>query len=309
MSTTGGRIVALLAVLVVIGLTGCQPPGADQGVFRPAAAPHSSARAVTGVKVVAAGDIVCAPGEPTTAATCQHQATADLVTEIDPRRVLALGDLQYERGALAAFRDTYADSWGAFKRRTRPIPGNHEYGTADASGYFTYFGQEPPGYRAITVGDWRVYLLDSNCAVIDCAAERAWLRTDLEANPVTCSAMALHFPRYSSGAHGSQESVRGFWRIAYRHHVDLALAGHDHHYERFAPMDSVGNRRADGIVSFVVGTGGRSLYRRHGTAPGSRYFRADTFGVLVLRLGDGEFGWRFRTTGGAGRDAGSRTCR
>ena len=43
--------------------------------------------------------------------------------------------------------------------------------------------------------------------------------------------------------------MAALWR-ALAARADVVLAGHDHHYERFAPID--------GIRSFVVGTGGRS---------------------------------------------------
>lgn len=262
----------------------------------------------TGVSVVAVGDIVCAPGSDVSSDSCQHRATARLAAEIDPDHVLALGDLQYESGGRRAFRRAYDKSWGALKERTLPVPGNHEYRTAGARGYFGYFGSKAPGYRAVDLGTWRVYLLNGNCDEVDCKAERAWLRRDLDAHPTECSALTVHYPRYSSGEHGNNPSMTGFWRIALAHDVDLALAGHDHDYERFAPMDASGHRSPDGIVSFVVGTGGKSLYERTSHPRGSRYFRNDAFGVLALTLGDGQFSWQFRSVGGAVRDPGSHAC-
>ena len=292
------------AVAVALGLAACGQAAA------PGSIPTHDARArgVTGVKVVAVGDIACAPGEATDSGRCQQQATADLVGRIDPKRVIVLGDLQYESGRLADFRASYDTSWGAYKGRTLALPGNHEYNTSGAVGYYRYFRQTTPGYRAVTVNGWRVYLLNSNCDHIDCGAERAWFRADLAAHPVTCSLMAAHFPRYSSGQHGSTKSMTRFWRIAHNHGVDLALAGHDHDYERFAPMDADAHLVDDGITSFVSGTGGKSLYKRNGSAPGSQFFRSTTFGVLVLKLGDGEFAWRFHTTKGTVRDSGSSSC-
>ena len=70
----------------------------------------------------------------------------------------------------------------------------------------------------------------------------------------------MHYPRYSSGKHHSNESMSDFWRIAYDQHVDLALAGHDHTYERFEPMDADGNPSPGrGLTSFVSGTGASRL--------------------------------------------------
>jgi hypothetical protein len=307
----GGRLslVALAAYLTVA--TGCAVDGEHP------AASYSDATVSTtatipphAVKVVAVGDIACPPGDPVTMTACQQASTAAQARSIDPRVVLALGDLQYDDGRLADFRASYDGSWGTLKDRTKPLPGNHEYRTAGADGYYSYFGGKSPGYRATTIGSWRVYLLNSNCAKIDCAREQAWLRTDLAAHPQACSAIAMHHPRYSSGdEHGSDPVMAPFWRIAYAHHVDLALAGHDHDYERFYRMDGDGHRRSDGLVSFVSGTGGKSLYGLGTRAPGSAYFQSTDFGVLTLWLGDGGFAWKYRTIAGDVRDAGNASCR
>ncbi len=269
---------------------------------------------VAAVRVAAAGDVACAPGQGPRRTACRQPATARLIQRLGVDKVLALGDLQYEKGSYAGFSGSYDASWGGFKSSTLPVPGNHEYKTAGGRGYYRYFGDATvpaPGYSVATVGAWHVYLLNSNCDKIDCAAERTWFDAELAADPSACTAMVMHHPRYSSGLeHGSDASLAPFWEIAYAHRVDLALAGHDHDYERFAPMDAHRHLRAKrGITSFVVGTGGKSLYHRGRKAAGTRYFRADRFGVLVLSLGDGSFSWRFRTITGQARDAGSRTCR
>ncbi len=78
------------------------------------------------------------------------------------------------------------------------------------------------------------------------------------------------------------------------------LAGHDHHYERFAPID--------GIRSFVVGTGGRNLTSFKTPKPGSQV-RLMHFGVLDLELRDGSYTWRFLAAPGrAVLDTGSAAC-
>ena len=302
-------------VAAVLGFTqlACSSP-VEGGIAEPSGTPpsssaHSSSAARAGaVTVVAAGDIACAPGEAVTSDACQQAATAKLVSRIDPDQVLVLGDAQYESGRLRAFRRSYAASWGAFKGRTLPIPGNHEYNTSGAAGYYAYFKEASPGYQAVDIGTWRVYLLNGSCDQIDCAAERTWMRQDMAAHPTDCSAITVHFPRYSSGPHGNNPSMTGFWKIALKHDVDLALAGHDHDYERFAPMDASGHRSSNGIVSFVVGTGGKSLYQRASTPRGSRHFSNDTFGVLALTLDEGTFSWEFHGLRGVVRDPGSHAC-
>ncbi len=109
--------------------------------------------------VVAAGDIAEAGG---------HQwLTSDRVLELDPDRVLLLGDNQYPNGELDDYRRFYHPTWGRFKARTRPVPGNHEYRTPRAAGYFSYFGRSarPKGrsYYSFDLGSWHLIALNSNC--------------------------------------------------------------------------------------------------------------------------------------------------
>jgi acid phosphatase type 7 len=265
------------------------------------------------VKVVAAGDIACPPQDPITTVSCQQAATARLAFRLDPSWVLTLGDEQYETGSRSEFEGSYDASWGALKSRTKPLPGNHEYKTKHADGYDGYFGPRHH-YYATRLGSWRAYLLNSNCDQIDCARERSWLRHQLSAHPTRCSLIAMHHPRYSSGSvHGSEPAMASFWQIAINHHVDLALAGHEHDYERFVRMDAHGHRSPTGMVSFVVGTGGKSLYALRARLPGSAYFENTEFGVLLLWLGADGFTWQFRTIGpdptGVVRDTGSGSCR
>ena len=98
------------------------------------------------ITVAAAGDIACDPDSPFynkgrgMANRCHHKTTSDLVKKIDPDAVFALGDLQYQAGSLANFEESYNPTWGRFKNITYPVPGNHEYGSPGAEGYFAYFG-------------------------------------------------------------------------------------------------------------------------------------------------------------------------
>ncbi len=311
-------VAAVALVLPAVPATaGIEPSAATAPVRAPVdpeqgSQPRASrAAAVTGPTIVVVGDIACRPGVPTTASTCRHAATATLATKIKPKRVIAVGDLQYEKGELAHFQQSYDPTWGELKRITRPVPGNHEYNTPGASGYYSYFGIDSPDARAVKIGTWRIYLLNSMCSetTVDCAAQRAWLRQDMDAHPVACSAIVTHYPRYSSGAHGSNAGMTRFWRIAQRRGADVAFAGHDHDYERFAAMNADGQMRKSGLRSFVVGTGGKSLYKKKSDAKGSQFFRADKFGVLVMTLGDGSYSWKFRALGGTVRDRGSARCR
>ena len=65
--------------------------------------------------------------------------TANLLDGISGT-VFVLGDNAYENGSITEYNNCYEPTWGRHKARTKPVPGNHEYGTSGAAGYYTYFG-------------------------------------------------------------------------------------------------------------------------------------------------------------------------
>jgi hypothetical protein len=266
------------------------------------------------VVVVAVGDIACPPGARRTPNSCRQGQTARLAKELDPDVVLTLGDQQYEDGTLAAFRHSYAKSWGELRSITYPVPGNHEYHTPGARGYYRYFrSRQPgsPGYYARNLGHrWRLYALNSNCDEIACTDQYRWLRKDLRRHPRDCSLFTMHAPRWSSGSeHGSNASLAPFMTIAYHHHVELVLAGHDHDYERFTRMDPDGNHDRNGVVEMVAGAGGKSHYAFGDVVGGSAYRDAEDFGVLRLGLRRHRFITSFRAVDGTVDDRVQHRCR
>jgi hypothetical protein len=77
--------------------------------------------------------IVVAAGDIASCASSGDEATADLLATIDGT-VVTLGDNAYEQGSAENYRECYDPTWGRFKHRTLPVPGNHEYLTRDAEG-------------------------------------------------------------------------------------------------------------------------------------------------------------------------------
>lgn len=270
---------------------------------------------------VAAGDIACDPGDANFAggrgatSVCKQAQTATLLRGAD--LVLALGDLQYEDGSRSKFIESYERSWGAYRSITRPAPGNHDYGTSGAAGYFSYFGRaagDPAkGYYSFERGAWHLIALNSECAEVGgCAAgspQERWLRRNLAASKRPCVLAYWHRPRFSSGLHGSDAAYDAFWRALYGAHADVVLVGHDHDYERFALQDPDARRDPAGIREFVVGTGGRSHYPLALPRANSQVRNGETFGVLRLTLGPARYDWRFVPVKGASfSDAGSGRC-
>ena len=247
--------------------------------------------------VVAAGDIADCSRE-------DDQATARLLGGIEGT-ILTLGDHAYPDGSAEDFAACYDPSWGQFKARTMPSPGNHEYETAGASGYFDYFGKaagDPDkGYYSYDLGSWHIVALNSNCGVgeIRCgpgSAQVQWLEEDLAANDEeACTLAYFHHPLFTSGSYRPGiEPVERLWEILYAGGVDVVLNGHDHNYQHFASQDPKG--RADpegGIMQFVVGTGGRSHYQISLPIANTEVYNDDTFGVLELTLHPKRYDWEF----------------
>jgi hypothetical protein len=255
----------------------------------PAAAPPTAT-------LVAAGDIASCDSDG-------DEATAAIVART-PGTVAILGDAVYETGTAQEFADCY--SWREFRSRTRAALGNHEYYTADAVPAREYFKLPPRGYYSYNLGSWHVVVINSNCAPAGgCEAgspQERWLRADLARNKARCTVAYWHHARFSSGLHGSDRTMAAIWTALAAARADLVLAGHDHHYERFRPIN--------GIRSFVVGTGGRSLRPVFTRLPASQRLNWFTYGVLRVTLRPTGYSWRFLPVAGSSfTDAGSATCR
>ncbi|PQO89367.1 alkaline phosphatase [Massilia phosphatilytica] len=271
-----------------------------------------------GITVYAAGDIArCAYRDPAYSGAADTAATVAAGLAQDPQAVvLALGDLTYPHGAIKEFIGCYAPTWGRFKDRTWPAPGNHEYYTPGAKPYFDWWGARAGrGYYSFELGTWHIVSLDSNLAPSQHAAQLDWLRADLAAHPARCTLAYWHHPLYSSGGHGSIPKMRDAWQLLYAAGAELVLSGHDHDYERFAPQDADG--RLDptrGLRQFVVGTGGAYPTPFLLTVAHSEVRDANRTGVLRLRLYAGGYGWEFvestrlSSFGIAPPDRGSAAC-
>jgi hypothetical protein len=330
--SVGLGVVAFAATLVVLaGLTWVVGrPGAGGASAMPSAGlataiPSPSASSVASGPV-SSGPTATTPGADARLvgagdiADCDRdgdEATARLLDDLEGT-VFTTGDNVYPRGTAAAFAECFDPSWGRHLARIRPAPGNHDWETGSLDAYLDYFGSAAvneagdPWY-AYDLGAWRIIVLDSDCAAVDgCGPDSAqgrWLADELARTTARCTLAIWHHPRYSSGFHGDQPAVQPFWEALHAAGADVVVNGHDHDYERFAPMAPDGREdRERGLRQFVAGTGGTDLREFRDPKPNSELRLAVTHGVLAFTLKDGGYEWSWIPVAGDVSDRGSATC-
>jgi acid phosphatase type 7 len=261
-----------------------------------------------------AGQVFVGAGDIADCESPGDEATAALLDSIDGT-VFLLGDNAYESGKASEFANCYDPSWGRHKSRTRPAPGNHDYYTRRAAGYFGYFGaaagDPSKGYYSFDLGDWHILSLNSNIPMKAGSKQEQWVRADLATSQKRCQIAYWHHPRFTSGTDTyTTERSAAIFTALYEAGVEVVLGGHEHLYERLAPQTPAAELdRARGVRQFVVGTGGRYLTNIGKRHPNSEVINNATWGVLKLSLGRDGYAWDFVPVAGSSfTDSGSDVC-
>ncbi len=276
------------------------------------------------LKIVAVGDIACDPTSPKAngldPVECQDKKVRELVNSINPDKILILGDIAYDKGTTESFTNGFYKTWGDIKTKFLPAPGNHEYGTKNAAGYFNYFGSQAgeglAGYYTTKIGDWSIYSLNSNCPETnDCSVNSTqinWLKSQLQNDTNKCQLAFWHHPQFSTSKHSVDPAqtnrLPSAWQLLQNSNAELVLNGHEHNYEKFAQQLLDGTKSDDGIREFVVGTGGRSLYQQVRQNANSEYFYSG-FGALELELYPSSYSWKFYNIDNKILDSGVGICK
>lgn len=308
------RMRVVLGVWLFAWLTSC---GAARELRCPAATSASPrAGGEASLRMAGSAPVLVGAGDIADCRSCA-ESTASLLDAI-PGTVFMAGDGAYEDGSIANYEECYAPTWGRHKERTRPAPGNHEYKTDDAAGYFEYFGAAAgtpgQGWYSFEIGEWHVVVLNSNCAQVGCgegSLQLEWLEADLASSDAACTAAIFHHARFASGKHGENREVAPFWEALYRHGAEVVLNGHDHSYERLAPISPAGESDpGHGLRSFVVGTGGVGFHEWSRRPLRFTEVRDnETWGVLRLDLRADGYDWEFIPADPDGfRDSGTGSC-
>ncbi len=205
--------------------------------------------------------------------------------------LLTLGDNDYTESP-TAFRANWERSFGWARRKGLRIAGtlgNHDVRVEEGTYEFSTL-QMPGRYYRRLLGGVELFVLDSNSVG---PAQTAWLKRGLAQSKARWRLAVFHHPAYSCGSYLSHPDVVRQWvPLLERYRVRVALSGHDHNYQRFAP------RR--GVRYVVHGAGSTHSYALK-TCPAGypkrlRARRDQGFFYLVVR-GHRLDGWSVRVDG------------
>jgi hypothetical protein len=224
---------------------------------------------------------------------------AALVKSWGPDFIITTGDNNYPSGSgetidsnigqfyhqfIYPYHGDYGE--GASVNRFFPSLGNHDWDTSAAQPYLDYFvlpGNER--YYDFLWGPLHFFVLDSDSREPDgvgrSSSQAAWLQSRLAASNSPWKIVYFHHAPYTSGLRGPVNWMQ--WPFA-EWGVDFILAGHDHTYERIIQ---------DGIVYFVNGLGGGSIYRLFGAVAGSQMRYNGDYGAMLVEAADQSIRFQF----------------
>lgn len=219
---------------------------------------------------------------------------AALIASWEPDAVITTGDNNYPDGTaetiddnigryfhdlIAPYRGVYGP--GASVNRFFPVLGNHDWRTASGSpplpqpylDFFTLPGNER--YYDVQLGPVHVFAVDSDShepdGIESTSIQADWLRAGLRNSTAPWRLVFTHHPPYSSSSvHGSTPALQ--WPFA-EWGASAVLSGHDHAYERI---------ERDGMVYFVNGIGGASLYPVGAPVEGSQVRFNAAHGAMLI---------------------------
>ncbi|HEX6574934.1 MAG TPA: metallophosphoesterase [Gemmatimonadaceae bacterium] len=309
------------ALVIVFTCAACKPP--EHKTTPPAHAPAAQVASSGARVMVGVGDIAeCGDGgDEETAILVDSLLKADSAAGVTSI-AFTLGDNAYPAGLDRDYVRCFGPSWGDPNKRImkvlRPAIGNHDSQSSRGAAYYRYFGERagPPskGFYSYDIGDWHAVVLNSEIPIfysrLDRARQEQWLIKDLRSSNKLCTVAYFHRPRFSSGAHGSSPAMQGLWKILAEHGVDLVLNGHDHHYERFLPMNAAGVLDTlNGMEQIIAGTGGGGMTGiRKNVAKNSEVQIQGHWGILIVTLGNGDYRTSFLDVNRRVWDPSGRKC-
>lgn len=209
----------------------------------------------------------------------EQKQIANLLLNREAGFIVHTGDLVYPSGTFERYESLYFDYYRDLMRDVPffPCPGNHDYYETSCIPYRaihslprdTVSTSDYGRYYSFDWGNAHFISLDSNDslweAVNGSGRMLQWLDNDLRTTTKFWRIVVLHHPAYSAGKHSEEpeaEMVRNYIApILDKYSVPLVLNGHEHSYQRSAPI--TGGRvaaRGEGTLYITTGGGGADLH-------------------------------------------------
>jgi predicted phosphodiesterase len=224
-----------------------------------------------------------------------------------PDLIIHVGDLVYPSGSLRDYRANFFEPYAGLIRSIPFMPclGNHDVATEQGRPLlevFTLPRNGPPGIEPernywFDFGDARFVALDSNPPeeggrVTNEERRRVvapWVQRVLADGGPRWKFVYFHHPFYTGSEHpesGGSHMKEAFVRVFEDAGVDVVFCGHNHLYERTAPIRGdrvVGD--GQGVVYITTGAGGVSRYPEMQPPPAyMRAFNAEVFSFTRVDL-------------------------
>jgi hypothetical protein len=217
--------------------------------------------------------------------------------------VLTTGDNSYPLGLPVLFDVNIFHPYAAVMRHAAwfMVLGNHdEYGDGGASELSAFHLPGAERWYHLRWGQVDITVLDSNRPLGPDTAQGRFAAHSLGQG--SCLRFsAWHHPPWSPHSEGIAPSLRAdVVPLLERNHIDVALLGHVHSYERSVP-------RA-GVTYVTAGTGGAAIGRYgDSTLPAARLVR-NTFGAVRVDVAGRRARFRFISDDGRVLDDFTRVC-
>jgi hypothetical protein len=170
---------------------------------------------IDGYQVPNDDPVVAGAGDISLCSTDEDTYTAALLANINGD-VITFGDNTQLDGTAEEFAECYDPTWGLYKYKTHPSPGNHDYHTLEALPYYDYFGSAAgevgKGYYSYDIGYWHLIALNSEIDISSDSPQVQWLQADLDSHQNNCVLAYWHRPRFTSGlSYPSDPSIGAIW--------------------------------------------------------------------------------------------------
>lgn len=237
-----------------------------------------------------------------------QRALAEQMFKTSPDLVIHTGDLIYPKGDATDYRRNFFEPYREMLRRVPFMPslGNHDVVTDGGRPFldvFTLPMNGPPGLPPernywFDFGDARFVALDTNrkeekygvLTEADMQDKVApWLRGVLKECDRRWKFVFFHHPPYTGSTHPAEAQAfvkQIFVPIFDEFGVDMVFCGHNHLYERTAPIR--GDRVVEdgkGTIYIVTGAGGASRYEEvKPPPPYMKVYNADVFSFTQVNI-------------------------